>query len=75
MLLMGFLFLFGVFLVGDFCVVFCAFFVFLFFVVVFGWVFLVCLLVFCCILGARCSSVVRAFAHGTIGHRIDPSWG
>ena len=25
--------------------------------------------------GARCSSVVRAFAHGVIGRRIDPSWG
>ena len=25
--------------------------------------------------GARCSSVVRAFAHGTMGRRIDPSWG
>ena len=25
--------------------------------------------------GARCSSVVRAFAHGAIGRRIDPSWG
>ena len=25
-------------------------------------------------LGARCSSVVRAFAHGAMGHRIDPSW-
>ena len=24
--------------------------------------------------GARCSSVVRAFAHGVMGHRIDPSW-
>ena len=24
--------------------------------------------------GARCSSVVRAFAHGTMGHHIDPSW-
>ena len=24
-------------------------------------------------LGARCSSVVRAFAHGAMGHRIDPS--
>ena len=23
--------------------------------------------------GARCSSVVRAFAHGVMGHRIDPS--
>ena len=23
--------------------------------------------------GARCSSVVRAFAHGTMGRRIDPS--
>ena len=25
--------------------------------------------------GARCSSVVRAFAHGVMGCRIDPSWG
>ena len=25
--------------------------------------------------GARCSSVVRAFAHGAMGHRIDPLWG
>ena len=25
--------------------------------------------------GARCSSVVRAFNHGAIGRRIDPSWG
>ena len=25
-------------------------------------------------LRARCSSVVRAFAHGAIGCRIDPSW-
>ena len=24
--------------------------------------------------GARCSSVVRAFAHGPMGRRIDPSW-
>ena len=24
--------------------------------------------------GARCSSVVRAFAHSTMGRRIDPSW-
>ena len=24
--------------------------------------------------GARCSSVVRASAHGAMGHRIDPSW-
>ena len=24
--------------------------------------------------GARCSSVVRAFAHGLMGHLIDPSW-
>ena len=24
-------------------------------------------------LGARCSSVVRAFAHGAMGSRIDPS--
>ena len=25
--------------------------------------------------GARCSSVVRVFAHGAMGHQIDPSWG
>ena len=25
--------------------------------------------------GARCSFVVRAFAHGAMGRRIDPSWG
>ena len=25
--------------------------------------------------GARCSSVVRAFAHGIMGRRIDLSWG
>ena len=25
--------------------------------------------------GARCSSVVRALAHGAMGRRIDPSWG
>ena len=25
--------------------------------------------------GARCNSVVRAFAHGAMGRRIDPSWG
>ena len=24
--------------------------------------------------GARCSSVVRAFAHGAMDRRIDPSW-
>ena len=24
--------------------------------------------------GARCRSVVRAFAHGAMGCRIDPSW-
>ena len=24
--------------------------------------------------GARCSSVVRAFAHGAMGRRIDPMW-
>ena len=29
----------------------------------------------CFTLGARCSSVVRAFAHGAMGHRIDPAWG
>ena len=26
-------------------------------------------------MGARCSSVVGAFAHGAMGRRIDPSWG
>ena len=26
-------------------------------------------------MGVRCSSVVRAFAHGAMGHRIDLSWG
>ena len=25
--------------------------------------------------GARCSSVVRAFAYGAMGSRINPSWG
>ena len=25
--------------------------------------------------GARCSSVVRAFTHGVMSRRIDPSWG
>ena len=25
--------------------------------------------------GARCSSMVRAFAHGAKGRRIDRSWG
>ena len=25
--------------------------------------------------GARCSSVVRAFAHGAMGRRIDRTWG
>ena len=24
--------------------------------------------------GARCSSVVRVFAHGAMGRQIDPSW-
>ena len=27
------------------------------------------------IMGVRYSSVVRAFAHGAMGRRIDPSWG
>ena len=31
--------------------------------------------VFFNLIGARCSSVVRAFAHGAMGRRIDPSWG
>ena len=30
---------------------------------------------FISLLGARCCSVVRVFAHGVMGHRIDPSWG
>ena len=37
-----------------------------------------CLSLFCfvCLFaGARCSSVVRAFAHGAMGCWIDPSWG
>ena len=25
-------------------------------------------------MGARCSSVVKAFVHGAMGRRIDPSW-
>ena len=25
-------------------------------------------------MGARCSSVVRTFAHGAMGRRINPSW-
>ena len=25
--------------------------------------------------GARCSSLIRAFAHSAMGRRIDPSWG
>ena len=24
--------------------------------------------------GARCSAVVKAFAHGAMGRRVDPSW-
>ena len=27
------------------------------------------------VVGVRCSSVVRAFAHGAMGRQIDPSWG
>ena len=27
----------------------------------------------CVAFGARCSSVVRAYAHGAMGHRINPS--
>ena len=26
-------------------------------------------------LGAKCSSIVRTFARGAMGRRIDPSWG
>ena len=26
------------------------------------------------LVGARCSSVVRAFAHGAMDRQIDPSW-
>ena len=25
-------------------------------------------------IGARCSSLVRAFAHGAMGHQMDPLW-
>ena len=28
----------------------------------------------CIHVGARCNSVVRAFTHGAMGRRIDPSW-
>ena len=31
--------------------------------------------VHCFITGARCSSMVRVFAHGAMDRRIDPSWG
>ena len=33
-----------------------------------------CFVCFYFVLGARCSSVVRAFVHGAMGHRIVPSW-
>ena len=33
----------------------------------------ICMHVYVC--GARYSTVVRAFAHGAMGRRIDPSWG
>ena len=37
---------------------------------------IVCLVVVAAVAaGARCSSVVRAFAHGAMGCRIDPSSG
>ena len=35
----------------------------------------ICYSVCFAVTGARCSSVVRAFAHGAMGRRIDPSWG
>ena len=35
----------------------------------------ICGYVFYYIGGARCSSVVREFAHCAMGRRIDPSWG
>ena len=38
-------------------------------------VFRVCTWFYLILTGARCSSVVRAFAHGAMGRRIDPSWG
>ena len=34
-----------------------------------------CCLVFFALHGVKCSSVVRAFAHGAMGRRICPSWG
>ena len=54
----------------------------LFFLVPFSLGFrIICILVCVCVTsvgfilaGARCSSVVRAFAHGAMGRRIDPSW-
>ena len=33
------------------------------------------ILLFLSVQGTRCSSVVRAPAHGAMGHRIDTSWG
>ena len=37
---------------------------------------LVCLFIlFIYLFGARCRSMVRAFTHGAMGRRIDPSWG
>ena len=33
-----------------------------------------CMGVSICVCGARCSSVVKAFAHGAMGRQIDPSW-
>ena len=65
----------------GFFVVFCLFYLF---VGVFGgccfrrWgvsVYILFCFSFLFIYGARCSSVVRAFARGAMGRRIDPSWG
>ena len=43
--------------------------------VYFSWLLMVLKTLSLHISGARCSSVVRAFAHGVMDRRIDPSWG
>ena len=42
---------------------------------IYRFIYLFCYCWSCYYRGARCSSVVRAFARGAMGRRIDPSWG
>ena len=35
----------------------------------------VCVCMYLTILGVECSSMVRVFAQGAMGHQNDPSWG